>query len=71
MTNAVMTLDPTVADMPMDFTVIATSPKDMEAGQRSLILWAARKIQAIKNEIADASAGNHREPPGHAVPSPS
>ncbi len=36
----------TVVDMPMDFTVIATSPKDMESGQRSLILWAARKIQA-------------------------
>lgn len=46
---------PTVVDEPMDFTVIATSPKDMEAGQRSLILWAARKIQAIKTEIADAA----------------
>jgi hypothetical protein len=46
---------PTVVDEPMDFTVIATSPKDMEAGQRSLILWAARKIQAIKQEIAEAA----------------
>lgn len=45
----------TVVDMPMDFTVIATSPKDMEASQRSLILWAARKIQIIKGEIAEAS----------------
>ena len=55
MGSDVMTLDPTVADMPMDFTVIATSPKDMEAGQRSLILWAARKIQAIKKEISEAA----------------
>lgn len=48
-------LVPTVVDEPMDFTVIATSPKDMEAGQRSLILWAARKIQGIKAEIAEAA----------------
>lgn len=47
-------LVPTVVDEPMDFTVIATSPKDMEAGQRSLILWAARKIQAIKSELEAA-----------------
>jgi hypothetical protein len=47
-------LVPTVVDEPMDFTVIATSPKDMEAGQRSLILWAARKIQSIKAEIDEA-----------------
>ena len=47
-------LVPTVVDDPMDFTVIATSPKDMEAGQRSFILWAARKIQAIKKDIAEA-----------------
>lgn len=45
----------TVVDEPMDFTVIAHSPKDMEAAQRSLILWAARKIQAIKIEIAEAA----------------
>lgn len=48
-------LVPTVVDEPMDFTVIATSPKDMEAGQRSLILWAARKIQSIKAEITEAA----------------
>lgn len=50
MSNVVV---PTVADELMDFTVIATSPADMEKGQRSLILWAARKIQAIKSEIAE------------------
>lgn len=44
----------TVVDDPMDFTVIANSPKEMETAQRSLILWAARKIQAVKVEIADA-----------------
>lgn len=43
----------TVVDLPMDFTVIANSPKDMEAGQRSLILWAARKIQMVKNELVE------------------
>lgn len=51
MTSALVT---TVVDDPMDFTVIATSPKDMEAGQRSLILWCARKIQSIKTEVAEA-----------------
>ncbi len=56
-------LVPTVVDEPMDFTVIATSPKDMEAGQRSLILWAARKIQSLKVEHEDAAAqlALHRE----------
>lgn len=44
----------TVVEMPMDFTVFATSPADMEAGQRSLILWAARKIMAVKVELTDA-----------------
>ncbi len=44
----------TVVDMPMDFTVIAQSPKEMETAQRSLILWAARKIQMVKNEIDEA-----------------
>jgi len=53
MTNA-MTIVPTVVDEPMDFTVIANSPKEMEAAQRSLILWAARKIQAIKTELEEA-----------------
>lgn len=44
----------TVVDEPMDFTVIAHSPKEMEAAQRSLILWAARKIQALKGEVETA-----------------
>lgn len=47
-------LVPTVLDDLLDFTVIANSPKEMETAQRSLILWAARKIQAIKNDIAEA-----------------
>ena len=50
------TLVSTVVDEPMDFTVIATSPKDMEAGQRSLILWTARKIQMVKNELEEMRA---------------
>lgn len=45
----------TVVDMPMDFTVIAQSPKEMETAQRSLILWAARKIQMVKAEIDEAT----------------
>lgn len=49
-------LVPTVIDEAMDFTVIATSPADMEAGQRSLILWAARKIQLVKKEVDEARA---------------
>lgn len=47
-------LSPTLADMPADFTVIANSPKEMETAQRSLILWAARKIQAEKELLAEA-----------------
>ncbi len=47
-------LVPSIVDMPMDFTVIATSPTEMERAQKSMILWAARKIQAIKIEIAEA-----------------
>lgn len=47
-------LAPSVVDMPMDFTVVATSPEGMQAAQKSLILWAARKIQALKQEIAEA-----------------
>lgn len=54
MTGTMMATVPTVVDEPMDFTVIAHSPKEMEAAQRSLILWAARKIQMVKNELADA-----------------
>lgn len=48
-------LVPTVLDEPMDFTVIAKSPAEMETAQRSLILWAARKIQAMKADIAEAA----------------
>lgn len=47
-------LVPTVVDEPMDFTVIAKSPAEMAAAQRSLILWAARKIQFQKREIVEA-----------------
>ena len=48
-------LMPTVVDEPMDFTVIATNPAAMQEAQRSLILWAARKIQSVKEEIASAT----------------
>lgn len=51
MTTAIV---PTILDEPMDFTVIANSLREMEAAQRSLILWAARKIQMVKNEIEAA-----------------
>lgn len=54
MNETVPAVVPTVVDEPMDFTVIANSPKEMETAQRSLILWAARKIQMVKNEIDDA-----------------
>ena len=50
-----MAIVPTILDEPMDFTVIANSPREMETAQRSLILWAARKIQAVKVEIAEAA----------------
>lgn len=53
MANELIATIDTVVDLPADFTVIATSPKDMEAGQRSLILWAARKIQMVKNELGE------------------
>lgn len=39
-----------------EFTVIATSPKDMEAGQQSLIGWAAEKIKAVKQELEGIKA---------------
>lgn len=45
---------PTILDDPSDFTVIATNPAAMQGAQRSLILWAARKIQAIKGELMAA-----------------
>jgi hypothetical protein len=44
---------PTVIDDPMDFTVIATNPAQMERSQKSLILWVARKLQAEKELEAD------------------
>ena len=52
--NDVPAIVDTVNDMPIDFTVVANSPKEMEAAQRSLILWASRKIMAIKTEAQDA-----------------
>lgn len=52
MTDALV---PTVVDEPLDFTVIANSPAEMETAQRSLILWAARKIQSMKQEIQEAA----------------
>lgn len=47
-------LVPTVVDEPMDFTVVARNPQEMAGAQRSMILWAARKIQAEKVLLADA-----------------
>lgn len=44
----------TVVDEPMDFTVIAQNPQEMQAAQKSMILWAARKIQAVKIESSEA-----------------
>lgn len=52
--TSVPAIVPTVVDEPLDFTVIATSPGDMQRAQRSLILWAARKIQMVKNELEAA-----------------
>ena len=40
----------TVVEDPMDFTVVASNPFDMAAGQKSLILWAARKVQSLKGQ---------------------
>ena len=44
----------TVVETPLEFTVFATNPSDMVGAQRSLILWAARKIQFEKSELAEA-----------------
>jgi hypothetical protein len=41
----------TVVDEPMDFTVIANSPAEMESSQRSLIQWAERKMQSLKGQL--------------------
>jgi hypothetical protein len=45
---------PSIVDIPMDFTVVANSPKEMETAQKSLILWSARKIQMLKTELAES-----------------
>lgn len=45
---------PTILDEADDFTVFATNPADMVGAQRSMILWCARKIQAIKGDLAEA-----------------
>lgn len=37
-----------------DFTVVAANPQEMAGAQRSMILWAARKIQAEKELLRDA-----------------
>lgn len=47
-------LVPSVMETPSDFTVVATSPKEMERAQHSLILWAARNIQAEKGLLDEA-----------------
>lgn len=44
----------TVVEQPMDFTVVATNPEEMQYAQRSLILWSARKIQATREELKEA-----------------
>lgn len=46
----------TVVDQPMDFTIVARNPAEMVTAQRSMILWAARKIQAEKELLADAES---------------
>lgn len=52
--NTIPAMVPTIMDEADDFTVIATNPAAMQEAQRSLILWAARKIQGVKEEIASA-----------------
>jgi len=52
MTNALI---PTIEDA-ADFTVIANSPAEMEAAQKSLIKWAARKVQSLFGELVVAKA---------------
>jgi hypothetical protein len=55
MTDEISALVPTVMEDGADFTVVATSPKEMERAQQSLILWAARKIQAEKELMSEAA----------------
>lgn len=45
---------PTILDDADDFTVFANNPADMVSAQRSMILWSARKIQAVKGDLAEA-----------------
>jgi hypothetical protein len=44
---------PTVVEDDMDFTVVSSNPAQMEAAQRSLILWCARKIEHVKQALVD------------------
>lgn len=53
MTSLPATVD-LAADLPADFTVIATTPAAMIEAQKSLISWADRKIEAIKLESKEA-----------------
>jgi len=53
MTNLPATVELT-ADIPADFTVIATTPAAMVEAQKSLIVWADRKIEAVKLESKEA-----------------
>lgn len=54
MTEEENVLVPTIVEEPMDFTVVARNPQEMAGAQRSMILWAARKIQAEKLLLEDA-----------------
>lgn len=51
--QGVATVD-TVAEPPMDFTVIATDPAGMVEAQKSLIAWSDRKMEAENQELAEA-----------------
>jgi hypothetical protein len=52
--TTIAAMTPTILDEADDFTVFATNPADMVGAQRSMILWCARKIQAVKEEMAEA-----------------
>lgn len=57
MTNELEVADvrvPTIVDEPMDFTVVARDPEQMIRAQRSLTLWAARKIQSEKDLLRES-----------------
>lgn len=56
MGNEIAATVDTLVEQPMDFTVYANNPVDMVSAQKSLILWAARKIQAAKTELTEAQA---------------